>query len=57
MFQFLEREAGHLAVLSLLTTVGVVLYCFTRDKFLVEFFGAALLLAMRGRSSSGDAGK
>lgn len=53
MRDFLEREAGHLVVLSVLTAAGVVLYCFTRDKFLVEFFGAALLLAMKG----GSAGK
>jgi hypothetical protein len=46
--EFLEREAGHLAVLSAFTGAGVLLYCLTRDKFLVEFFGAALLLAMRG---------
>jgi hypothetical protein len=49
--EFLEREAGHILVLTAFTAAGVALYCISRDKFLVEFFGAALLLAMRGRST------
>jgi len=45
---FLEREAGHLTILSVFTLVAVGVWLKTGDKYLVEMFVGALLLAMKG---------
>jgi hypothetical protein len=53
MKTFLETETGRVCVLGLFTSVGIGLYCFTKDKYLVELFAGALLLAMNtGKSKS-----
>ena len=45
---FLEREAGHIVILSGLTLIAIGVWLKTGDKYLVEMFAGALLLAMRG---------
>ena len=48
MWNFLEREGGHVAVLGFFTLVAIGVWMKTNDKYLVEMFAGALLLAMKG---------
>lgn len=45
----LDTPGGHVFILSILTAVGVVNYWFTRDVKVLELFGGALLLSMKGK--------
>lgn len=44
----LDTGGGHVFLLSILTAVGVINYWFTRDVKVLELFGGALLLSMKG---------
>jgi hypothetical protein len=48
---FLASEAGHVAVLSGFTLLGIAVWLKTGDKWLAEIFSAALLYSMRGRGA------
>jgi hypothetical protein len=52
MWNFLEREAGHVSVLGFFTLVAIGVWMRTGDKYLVEMFGGALLLSMKGTGRS-----
>jgi hypothetical protein len=50
LIEFLEREAGHLAILLLLVLVGIGVWLKMNDKELVTLSFGALLALLKGNS-------
>lgn len=51
--RFLERQGGHVLMLFLLTLLSMGIWVYTGDKWLVQMFGAALLVAIQPGSGGG----